>query len=138
MKNQTKNPILGAKMFKIAEHLNELNNKRDVKYRAQNNYGHAKAHQIVKGCAIWVHHTFANTLIIDLLISPNAQEKFSTDCDLAIQRFNNFFDIKPIKDYPYYIPSMPDIKHTSYSIDITKENKEKIFKILDDIKDTFL
>ena len=109
MRHALKDPQIQEKMFKIAKHLDELNPKGEVKCRRQNNYGHAKVYQFIPGCSIWVHHMFNNTLLLDLLITPFAQNE-PTDCNPAIKKFNSFFEIVPKTDENFLLPSRPDEK----------------------------
>ncbi|GAB4174097.1 MAG: hypothetical protein Tsb0017_11610 [Geothermobacteraceae bacterium] len=88
--------LIEQKMYNIASHLNELNSAGKVKGFQGNEKGYAKVHQIKSGCSIWVHHLIDDRLIIDLLISPNAQKNHSEKCKTSKEIFNSFFVEKAI------------------------------------------
>jgi len=131
------NPVRGAKLFKIAQHLGDLNKNGDVKCRAQNDYGHAKVSEIIPGCSVWVHHMFDNKIILDLLISSKARQNSSEECNWAEKEFNKIFKNKTKKKFPYLIPSMPGVEHTMHSIDITNAKNEIVFGVIEKINEIF-
>ena len=105
-------------MYQIAHYLGELNKKEEVKANRKNECGYAKVVEIKRGCSIWVHHELDDALVIDLLISPTAQEKHGDLSDLTIRRFDSFFDKPPVK-MDWYHADRPDAKHAKYVVDIT-------------------
>lgn len=123
------------KMRSVAAYLGELNEKNEVKGYSKNNYGHAKVIQVKPGCSVWVHHTFENSLIIDLLISPNAQKKYSHKCDGAVEKFKAFFDNVPKKE-AWYHADKPDVEHDMYPVDVTDKDEQEIFTVLSELKKT--
>jgi len=129
-----KDPLTGNKMYKIAKYLNDLNSSGEVKKGRQNNYGHATIKKIKTGCVIRVHHYFNNTILIDLLITQSALNKYPVECDNAIEKYLKF---QPDVDENFRVPSRPEVRHVKYAIDITTEPIEDILIKCNLIKEKF-
>jgi len=123
-----------SKMFKIAEHLRELNSAQKVK-RFGNDKGHAKVFQIRPGCSVWTHHLKNNRLIIDLMITRSARQRYPEVAMISVDMFKEFFHDKV--DFERWHRHIDDLEAERYFVDIGEDTLEDIFKTLDKIKDRF-
>ena len=107
------------KMYIIAKHFNYLNDKGKVKAIKGNEKGYAKIKEIVRGCALFVHHMNDDKLIINLLISPAAKSRYELDCKKAVASFQSYF--KSAVQVTKWKNSMGDSKvYDRYIVDVTK------------------
>lgn len=124
------------KMFAIAESLNELNDRGEVKGFSGNERGYAKVLEIKRGCVIWVHHLNDDRLIIDLMVSEAAAGRYSEITTIAISRFKDFFNFMFAKES--WKHSMGSNNSERYYIDVSEIQLEEILKIVNKIRLNFL
>lgn len=105
MNKKNKDESVANKIYEIAEIIEDLSTAKRVKCGVQNNFGHATIINITSGCNIRVHHMFDNTLSLDLLISPTAQDKYQPQCEAAKSTFEQLFSGKTKEDSAFIIPS---------------------------------
>lgn len=82
-----------------------------------------------------MHHLLNNELIIDLLISPDAQSKYTEVCNRAVVDFKAFFDQEPEKK-PWY-RDQENAPQVRYQINIAAHSDLEIFAILDKIRELY-
>ena len=79
-----------AKLHFIANQVNDLNAKGEVKANTANEKGYAKLAFINRGCKVWAHHTLQNALTIDLMYTEDAAAKYPDVINSAIATFQKF------------------------------------------------
>lgn len=123
------------KMYQVAEYLNELNDRGQVKGFSGNERGYAKVKEIKRGCAIWVHHLNDDRLIIDLMVSVTAAEKFPEITSEAISKFKDFFNYMFEKES--WKHSVNENNAERYYVEVSELQTEEIEKILSKIRSEF-
>jgi hypothetical protein len=109
---------LAQKMYLIASQVNDLNAKGKVKAQTGNEKGYAKLFSINNGCRVWAHHTRDDKLIVDLMYTASAEDKFPDVVKAAVDTFERF-----AKDYGYQVSQVP----WSHSIDKDKPGRKQYF-----------
>ncbi len=124
------------KLYDVARHLNALNNKGKVKRFAGNENGYAKIIEIYRGCSIWLHHEKNGDLIIDLLISQNAQKENPPLCLKSTEKFKEFFGLLPTdSEWNHSIDTHND--HERYYVSVNSKKTNEIIKIAEKLKSEF-
>jgi hypothetical protein len=122
-----------AKMYKIANNLNQLTKDKVKKFPPDK--GYAKVHQIRPGCSIWTHHLEDDRLIIDLMITEKARQKFDKIATKSVDVFKNFFPDKVAFEEWHH----PIDGHNAerYFVNISEDAIEEVLKILHQLRDKF-
>lgn len=121
-----------AKMRAIAETLDDLNEKGKVKRNPQHEKGYAKALEITRGCALWLHHTLEDKLIVDLMISPTARERQPELCERSQKEFAQYFDSE-VSSKPWKHSDGTRVSDR-YFFDVTDTNAEQIIAMVEELK----
>lgn len=124
-----------SKMFSIAKYLDELNPDGNVKGFKGNEKGYAKILEIKRGCALWVHHLKDDRMIIDLMITDAAGNKYPEIAKQMKEKFEDFFNYLS-NDVPW-MHSMNTTDALRIYVDITKLQFDEILKVIEKIKSEF-
>lgn len=136
VKKKIKDKSIEKKLYVIAEKLSDLNPENKVKCGVQNNFGHATVIKVEPGGNVRFHHMFDNSLSLDLLLSPNAQnnKKYAPKCEIAKSRFLQLFSGKTKENQNFPIPSRKDEPHYRLWVDVTNIDVSEILEMVDNIK----
>ena len=134
MKRTIKDESITKKMYAIAKMVGDLNKAGRVKCGAQNDFGYATIRKIVVGCNVRAHHMLDNTVSIDLLISPTAEEKYETKCKTAKTKFYELFPGSTNENAKFIIPSRENEPHYRLWVDVTKIAEEEISAMIKKIQ----
>ena len=122
------------KLYLAAKKVDGLNKAGKVKGFSGNENGYAKILQIKRGCDVWIHHLKNNKLIIDLLTTPSASERYPEQVDEAVKLFKEFAGEKLEEDTFNHSINKNSFA-SRYFIDVT----ELPFAVIDDmIEDIYL
>jgi hypothetical protein len=118
------------KMYFIAKHYSYLNDKGKVKAIKGNEKGYAKINKdIVRGCALLVHHMNDDRLFIDLLITPVAKSRYEPACNKAVDTFKNYF--KSEVQFTKWKSCMDDKVFDRYYVDVTKKDLPELLIVIE-------
>lgn len=130
---------LSDKMHLLASHVNDLTAVGKVKAMTTNEMGYAKLFSINNGSRVWVHHTHDDKLILDLMITKNAELTYPDVVKSAIATFTQF-----AKDAGHMIShcqwqhsiNKADIRK-KYYFEVTNERVETIIVLIDKVRLAF-
>ena len=134
MKRANRDEVIAKKMHAIAEIVDDLNKAKNVKCGAQNDFGYATIQKIAIGCNVRVHHMLDNSLSLDLLISPTAENKYQIKCETTKLKFKQLFSGNTSEDLEFIIHSRKNETHYRLWVDITKVDIDEIFLMVQNIK----
>ena len=123
-------------MYAVAEHLDELNRKGKVKKFSSNENGYARILKIKDGCSLWFHHCLNDTLTIDIVITPVAEERYTETCTTAINRFKEFFKGK-VESYVWQHSTKDRSQDKKLYVDVTEKSLQEILSTVDILKKRF-
>lgn len=130
---------LSDKMHLLASHVNDLTADGKVKAMTANEMGYAKIFSINNGCRVWVHHTRTDKLILDLMVTKNAELAYPDVVKSAIATFSQF-----AKEADHMI-SECEWTHAinkadtrkQYYFDVTNERVDTIIALIDKVTRAF-
>jgi len=130
---------IDQKMYEIAKYLGDLNVHDKVKKFGAGEKGYATVQKIRSGISIRVHHLKYepnnDRLIIDLMITENAGNKFQSIADTSVAIFKEFFHRMIV--FELWTHPINKREGKRYLFDIKEKTLEDIHKILHDIRDSF-
>ena len=113
-----------------------MNKDGKVKGFKGNEKGYAKVIEVCRGCSVWVHREKSDDLIIDLLVSPSANENNPTLCGNTIQKFKEFFDFSSKSSkWNHSIDTHKD--HERHYVVVTEKSITEIIDIVENLKQKF-
>lgn len=127
---------ISSKLYLAAKKVNDLNKSGNVKGFSGNENGYAKIAQIKPGCAIWIHHLKNDQLIIDLLISETAANRYPLETNTALEKFKNFSGDK-FKSAEFEHSINQNSKSDRFYIDVTTHTFDQIAVIIDKLSIIF-
>lgn len=127
---------LSEKLLSIAEHLNELNLSGKVKGNKSHEYGYAKIYQVKPGCSFWIHHWNDDRLLIDLLISETAKDRYPLESKETEKIFKELF-FENVENTVWRHSDGKGQKHDHYYIDVGNDKIEDIKTKISKIKKSF-
>lgn len=130
---------LAKKMHAVAEYIGDLNSDGKVKAQTGNEYGYAKVLSINSGMRAWVHHTLADRLIFDLMVTRVAGLKYPNVARHAEQVFDRFardagYEVEQ-RDWTHSI-NKEDVRQ-QWFFDVTNESAERICALVDEARRAF-
>lgn len=121
------------KMYNIAKHYTDLNDKGSVKASKANEKGYARIKDITRGCTLVVVHRKDNQIIINLLVTAAAKKREETLCNRAIEVFKSHFGsaVEYVK--------RPDLRGSddvrdSYFVNVTNKNLSVVINMVNEVK----
>jgi hypothetical protein len=124
-----------SKMYSIAKYLDELNPDGKVKGFKGNEKGYAKILEIKRGCALWVHHLKDDRMIIDLMITDAAGNKYPEIAKQVKEKFEDFFNY--MSNDESWVHSMNTTDALRFYVDITNLQFDEIVKVIVKLKSEF-
>ena len=121
------------KMYNIAKHYNELNDKGNVKASKANEKGYARIKDITRGCTLVVVHRKDSQIIINLLVTTAAKKREETLCNRTIEVFKSHFGSAVKYNKRLDLRGSDDVRD-SYFVDVTNKNLSAVLNMVDEVK----
>lgn len=129
---------IARKMHLIALQVTDLNSKGKVKAQTGNEKGYAKLFSINSGCRVWAHHTRDDKLIVDLMFTESAEDKYPVVVREAVATFEQF-----ARDSGYVVSrlqwqhSIDKSERTQHFFEITPLGDDAILELVDKVRIAF-
>lgn len=120
------------KMYNIAKHYKDLNDKGNVKASKANEKGYARIKDITKGCTLVVVRRKNNQIIINLLVTTAAKKREETLCNRAIEVFKSHFGSAVEYNKRLDLRGSDDVRD-SYFVDVTDKNLSVVINMVDEV-----
>ena len=124
------------KLYEIAEYLGDLNSMGKVKGNPYHEKGYAKIQQVKRGCSFWIHYWNDERLLIDLLISETAKNRFPADSEQEVNLFRKLFG-ENVERTTWSHSDGRGKEHDHYYINVGSASVDEIKTIITQIQNSF-
>lgn len=125
--------IAENKMYSIAKHYHDLNDRGNVKASRANEKGYARIKDIARGCTLLVAHWNDDHLVINLLITTAAKKRDETICNKAVEVFKSHFgsSVQYLKRLD--LRGSDDVRD-SYYVDVSNKDLSEVQKNIEEVR----